>query len=197
MHFYIRCKIILHDDNSFLIREYYYTVENLVRDVWLRQQWDEEGWLPLSVVASFPRIRALTTDLSALSEALKLSTILEYKDDKIRKLEDWKIWLLPKTGVTVDSPITSPKSNEQNITVSNSIIADSNSSNIITSSSSTESFENSQQSTSNASQNQPTTRTYASLASADTSKQKQASNKVFYAFFPPTHTQASTEARGP
>lgn len=158
--------------------EYYYSVENLVRDVWLRQQWDEEGWLPLSFIASFPRVRALTTDLSALSEALKLSTILEYKDDKIRKLEDWKNWVLPKTGATVDSPITSPKSNEQNIPVSNSVTSDSNSSNIITSTSSTESSENSPQSTSNASQNQPTTRTYASLASADTSaKQKLTNNK--------------------
>lgn len=76
--------------------EYYFSVENLCKDLYLRQQMDEEGWIPLSLVSNFNRIKYLTSDLNTLIETIKTSSVVEYSDDKIRKKEDWKTWLIPK-----------------------------------------------------------------------------------------------------
>jgi la-related protein 1 len=43
--------------------EYYFSVENLVKDVFLRSKMDAEGWIPLPVIAGFNRIRMMTPEL--------------------------------------------------------------------------------------------------------------------------------------
>jgi la-related protein 1 len=57
---------------------------------------DEEGWIPLNIISNFNRIKYLTTDTNTLIETIKSSTALEYKDEKIRRKEDWKTWVIPK-----------------------------------------------------------------------------------------------------
>jgi len=76
--------------------EYYFSVENLCKDLYLRQQMDEEGWIPLNVISQFNRIKYLTSDLPTLIETIKTSNVVEFSDDKIRKKDDWKTWLIPK-----------------------------------------------------------------------------------------------------
>ena len=48
---------------------YYFSEENLLKDEFLRAQMDGEGWVPIPLLASFARLRHLTTDLAILTEA--------------------------------------------------------------------------------------------------------------------------------
>ena len=40
--------------------EFYFSVDNLARDIFLRSHMDVEGWVPLQVVADFKRVRSMT-----------------------------------------------------------------------------------------------------------------------------------------
>jgi la-related protein 1 len=74
--------------------EYYFSIDNLCKDVYLRVHMDNEGWIGLPFIASFSRIQALLPTMEELDEAAKGSKLLELGEgDKIRKLNDWKIWL--------------------------------------------------------------------------------------------------------
>jgi len=76
--------------------EYYFSVENLCKDVYMRTQMDADGYVPLSLVANFNRVKSLTTDHALIKETLKNSTEIELKGDNIRKKSDWTIWVFPK-----------------------------------------------------------------------------------------------------
>eukprot|EP01099_Mayorella_cantabrigiensis_P000519 TRINITY_DN1236_c0_g1_i1.p1 TRINITY_DN1236_c0_g1~~TRINITY_DN1236_c0_g1_i1.p1 ORF type:complete len:493 (-),score=111.22 TRINITY_DN1236_c0_g1_i1:1606-3084(-) len=77
--------------------EYYFSVENLVRDLFLRGQMDAEGWVPLSLIATFPRVKSLSNEIAMIVQAVKHSTLLEVKSDQFLRLKnDWSTWLIPK-----------------------------------------------------------------------------------------------------
>ncbi|XP_077333016.1 la-related protein 1B [Lithobates pipiens] len=77
--------------------EYYFSLENLERDFYLRRKMDAQGFLPLSLIAGFRRVQSLTTDVSKICEALKGSTEVELVDQKIRKKVDPEKWPIPST----------------------------------------------------------------------------------------------------
>lgn len=56
---------------------------------------DDEGWLDLSVISSFNRIKCLSTDLEFIKESISHSEIVEERDGKIRKKIDWEMWIFP------------------------------------------------------------------------------------------------------
>ena len=57
---------------------------------------DTEGWIEIAMIASFNRVRTLTTDLSIIKEVMELSAILEVRDDKVRLSGGAaKQWVLP------------------------------------------------------------------------------------------------------
>ncbi|KAF9355295.1 La ribonucleoprotein domain member 1B [Mortierella sp. NVP85] len=76
--------------------EYYFSIENLCKDVFMRNQMDSEGFVPLSLVANFNRVRYLTTDLELIKEALRFSNEIELRGDRIRRKDDWATWIFPK-----------------------------------------------------------------------------------------------------
>ncbi|KAG0208020.1 La ribonucleoprotein domain member 1B [Mortierella sp. GBA30] len=81
--------------------EYYFSVENLCKDVYMRTQMDVEGYVPLSLVANFNRVKNLTVDHALIKDTLKNSKVIELNGDNIRKKDDWATWLFPKEdGVT-------------------------------------------------------------------------------------------------
>jgi len=43
-----------------IIREYYFSNENLIKDFFLRRQMDSDGWIPVELLASFRRVRIHT-----------------------------------------------------------------------------------------------------------------------------------------
>eukprot|EP00899_Mesostigma_viride_P008187 jgi/Mesvir1/1736/Mv21188-RA.1 len=77
--------------------DYYFSTENLCRDIFLRGQMDEAGWVPVANIAAFNRMRSLTQDINLVLESLKGSTQVELQGDKVRRRNDWANWLLPPT----------------------------------------------------------------------------------------------------
>uniref|UniRef100_A0AAR2KYA3 HTH La-type RNA-binding domain-containing protein n=1 Tax=Pygocentrus nattereri TaxID=42514 RepID=A0AAR2KYA3_PYGNA len=84
--------------------EYYFSLHNLERDFFLRRKMDAKGFLPISLIAGFRRVQALTTDINLIMEAVKNSDVVELVDEKIRRKEDPEHWPIP--GPPVDSPRT-------------------------------------------------------------------------------------------
>ncbi|KAG9442783.1 hypothetical protein H6P81_018637 [Aristolochia fimbriata] len=84
--------------------DYYFSSENLCKDIYLRQNMDEQGWVPISLIAGFNRVRQLTTNLQFILEALRTSTVVEVQGDKIRKRHDWMNWPLPAHNQLAASP---------------------------------------------------------------------------------------------
>ncbi|PKU38357.1 hypothetical protein llap_11339 [Limosa lapponica baueri] len=75
--------------------EYYFSVDNLERDFFLRRKMDSDGFLPITLIASFHRVQALTTDINLIIKALKDSKVVEIVDEKIRRKEQPEKWALP------------------------------------------------------------------------------------------------------
>uniref|UniRef100_A0A6Q2XPB4 HTH La-type RNA-binding domain-containing protein n=1 Tax=Esox lucius TaxID=8010 RepID=A0A6Q2XPB4_ESOLU len=82
--------------------EYYFSLDNLERDFFLRRKMDQEGFLSLGLVASFHRVQALTTDVSLIIEALKDSKEVEIIDMKIRRKVEPEKWPLPGLSIGPD-----------------------------------------------------------------------------------------------
>jgi len=78
--------------------EYYFSEDNLQRDFFLRRKMDQEGYLPISLIASFHRVQALTQDVSLVIQALQQSSLLQLKDAvKVRTINDAEKWpILPE-----------------------------------------------------------------------------------------------------
>jgi hypothetical protein len=64
--------------------EYYLSVENLIRDIYLRKHMDKDGFLTIDFIASFNRIKNLTMDVKAVKEALLESSTLELDSESLR-----------------------------------------------------------------------------------------------------------------
>ncbi|WP_258270811.1 hypothetical protein, partial [Escherichia coli] len=75
--------------------EYYFSVDNLERDFFLRRRMGAGGFLPITLIASFHRVQALTTDISLIFAALKDSKVVEMVEEKVRRREEPEKWPLP------------------------------------------------------------------------------------------------------
>ena len=67
--------------------EYYFSIENLVRDMYIRGLMDEQQFVPLADIGRFNRVWTLTNDLSLIAEVLATSTVVELIDGKVRRRE--------------------------------------------------------------------------------------------------------------
>lgn len=91
--------------------EYYFSLENLLKDMFLRKQMNSNGWIPLSLLASFNRLNSLTGgDFNLFLEACKWAPSVEVSGDKIRA-RNWELWVLPPAerqdaGRDEESPVT-------------------------------------------------------------------------------------------
>lgn len=74
--------------------EYYFSEENLQRDFFLRRKMDKEGYLPISLIASFHRVQALTLNVKDIIESLKKSEKIELSEDnkKVRPKNEPAKW---------------------------------------------------------------------------------------------------------
>lgn len=72
---------------------------------------DSRGWIPISLIASFNRVRQLTQDPELVREVLGISSLLEIRDDHVRlSNQQWENFVLP-------SATTSTVENEESGTV--------------------------------------------------------------------------------
>uniref|UniRef100_A0A182Q6Q4 HTH La-type RNA-binding domain-containing protein n=1 Tax=Anopheles farauti TaxID=69004 RepID=A0A182Q6Q4_9DIPT len=83
--------------------EYYFSEENLNRDFYLRRKMDPEGFLPVTLIASFHRVQALTDDIDIIIEAIKESDKLELVEDyKVRTSTNPTAWPIDHTVALVN-----------------------------------------------------------------------------------------------
>jgi len=66
------------------LSEYYFSADNLTGDFFLRRKMDPEGYIPVTLIASFHRVLALTTDVALIVNAIKES-------DKLELFEGYKV----------------------------------------------------------------------------------------------------------
>lgn len=117
--------------------EYYLSPQNMAQDFYLRQrvspvsldnapfpsfdvfrvslQMDNEGWIPISLLASFKRVRQLHTDADIVREVLSQSGMVEVSGDWVRMGgRQWEVFVLPNapksvvTGVVHEGKSTGP-----------------------------------------------------------------------------------------
>jgi la-related protein 1 len=81
--------------------EYYFSIENLCKDMYLRKRMDSQGFVPLHFIAAFKRVRELSGDggMTMVRAACELSTEIDYvvgEDDmeRLRRRENWQQWLM-------------------------------------------------------------------------------------------------------
>ena len=55
---------------------------------------DAQGWISISLVASFPRVKNLTHDMNLVREVLYLSSSVEVKGEWVRMARDWEKFVL-------------------------------------------------------------------------------------------------------
>ena len=73
--------------------EYYFSVENLVRDVYLRSQMNDRGYVSLQTMRSFNKLRQMTGgDIDELVQAAVTSPMLKVKKGAVRLRKDWSKW---------------------------------------------------------------------------------------------------------
>jgi la-related protein 1 len=80
--------------------EYYFSVDNLCKDLFLRKHMDTQGFVPLAVVAQFKRLREITDDIEILGHACEESGKLEIitladGTESVRATNDWHPFVLP------------------------------------------------------------------------------------------------------
>ena len=78
--------------------EYYFSNQNLVKDMYLRRHMDNQGWVSIEVIYNFPRIKNLSTSKEHILEILKLSSNIEVNDGKLRNKHNWKHWVNPNNS---------------------------------------------------------------------------------------------------
>ena len=82
------------------VREYYFSVDNLCKDMFLRKQMDSQGFVFLSVLAKFNRIKQLTTSYATIQQVCVNSPFIEYYGpgvdgiDRVRRRDGWQQWVM-------------------------------------------------------------------------------------------------------
>ncbi|XP_022775452.1 la-related protein 1C-like [Durio zibethinus] len=75
--------------------DYYFSIENLIKDIFLRQNMDDQGWVPIRLIAGFRKVSMLTDNIQLILDALQSSNVVEVEGDKVRKRTDWRHWIMP------------------------------------------------------------------------------------------------------
>ncbi|KAK4065977.1 transcriptional regulator family: Fungal Specific TF [Trichoderma aggressivum f. europaeum] len=80
--------------------EYYFSIENLAGDRYLRARMDSQGFVPLYLITSFKGMRQLTDDIDIVRAACEFSVELDFAvgDDgieRVRRSQGWESFVLP------------------------------------------------------------------------------------------------------
>merc|ERR1719356_524525 len=57
--------------------EFYFSVDNLCKDVYLRSHMNADGWTPIELIQNFPQVRKYKANEKDIIECLKTSEIIE------------------------------------------------------------------------------------------------------------------------
>jgi la-related protein 1 len=81
--------------------EYYFSFENLLKDTYMRKHMDSQGFVLVSFIAEFKRLKAMTHDLELIKYVSQQSNDVEHwigpdGVDRLRAAKTWDKWVLPK-----------------------------------------------------------------------------------------------------
>ena len=79
--------------------EYYFSIDNLCKDVYLRKHMDSQGFVFLQFIAGFKRIQGLTQEIEQVRVACQASQTIDLirgEDgvDRVRRRDGWEQWVL-------------------------------------------------------------------------------------------------------
>jgi len=79
--------------------EYYFSLDNLLKDMYLRRHMDSQGFVSLEFIAGFNRIKNLSSDLELVKLVCQQSSTIEYRtcehgQDRLRRRDGWEQWVL-------------------------------------------------------------------------------------------------------
>lgn len=86
--------------NTNLVSEYYFSLDNLCKDMFLRKHMDSKGFVFLNFISDFNRVKHLTVDVELIKLVCYQSRIIEFRighdgKDRLRARENWQQWVLP------------------------------------------------------------------------------------------------------
>ncbi|GAB4859275.1 hypothetical protein Ancab_010736 [Ancistrocladus abbreviatus] len=85
-------------DNIVKQIEYYFSDENLLTDLYLISQMDDQGWVPISTIAEFKRVKRMSTDILFILDALQSSGAVEVQGQMVRKRDNWSKYAVGSVG---------------------------------------------------------------------------------------------------
>jgi la-related protein 1 len=80
--------------------DYYFSLDNLLKDTFLRKHMDSQGFVFFDVIVNFPRVKNLSPDRDLIKAACLKSEIIEIRvgedgKERLRKREGWQQFVLP------------------------------------------------------------------------------------------------------
>ncbi|KAI8105759.1 hypothetical protein M9434_000341 [Picochlorum sp. BPE23] len=114
--------------------DYYFSPQNLAKDLFLRSKMDAHGWVELAIIAAFNRVRMLTPDLTIIYSALSSSSVVELSDDGmfLRARDGYEQWVLDESQrdpnikspepPAVDSKASTSDKNKKSALVKNLVV---------------------------------------------------------------------------
>ncbi|KAF7831505.1 la-related protein 1A [Senna tora] len=99
-------------DNIVKQIEYYFSDENLQNDHYLISLMDDQGWVPISTIAGFKRVKKMSIDIPFILDALQSSNTVEVQDEKIRRQDNWSKWIRVSSGNSASSMASSLQSQQ-------------------------------------------------------------------------------------
>ena len=80
--------------------EYYFSIDNLCKDLFLRQRMDSQGFVPLHFILAFQRVRDIGADLGMVRLVCEESNEIDFvvgEDDceRLRRRHGWDTFILP------------------------------------------------------------------------------------------------------
>ncbi|KAK9664103.1 hypothetical protein RND81_14G019900 [Saponaria officinalis] len=97
--------------------EYYFSDENLQKDKYLTSHMDEQGWVPVSVIADFNRVKRMSTDIPFILDALQSSYTVEVQGDKLRNRDNWSKYVAAVEQASSASPVEVEMPNEESTSI--------------------------------------------------------------------------------
>ncbi|USW47917.1 Putative La domain containing protein [Septoria linicola] len=95
--------------------EYYFSIDNLLKDMFLRKNMDSQGFVFLDVITNFNRIKQLSADPNVIKAACLRSDTIEIKTgedgkDRLRRQEGWEQFVMPMDQREVAAQTEGPQS---------------------------------------------------------------------------------------
>ncbi|KAK4993946.1 hypothetical protein LTR50_000161 [Elasticomyces elasticus] len=79
--------------------EYYFTLDNMLKDMYLRKHMDSQGYVLFDIVANFKRLKMISPDADIIKYVCHTSPNIDYHVgpdgvERLRKKEGWETWVL-------------------------------------------------------------------------------------------------------